>query len=248
MVIGAIVAGGTGRRMGTAVPKQFLKLGKRTILLRSVDAFLECDEVDKVIVGVPKEWVTFTKQLMDEAGYGEKRSRIKVTEGGSNRNETMWKITEYAVEKLHADDMTVMVTHDAVRPFVTDDIIRSTIKMLVACGEKTGVTAAVPCTDTILRIGENAEVVETPKRINMMQAQTPQTVYLGTWRKVYKKLSAADLEFRTDISGMYISAGLRVKVVDGDRGNSKITTPEDYEAAKRRVQDEEERKEKQDNV
>ncbi|MBR4813505.1 MAG: 2-C-methyl-D-erythritol 4-phosphate cytidylyltransferase [Lachnospiraceae bacterium] len=248
MVIGAIVAGGTGRRMGTAVPKQFLKLGKRTILLRSVDAFLACDEVDKVIVGVPKEWVTFTKQLMDEAGYGEKRSRIKVTEGGSNRNETMWKITEYAVEKLHADDMTVMVTHDAVRPFVTDDIIRSTIKMLVACGEKTGVTAAVPCTDTILRIGENAEVVETPKRINMMQAQTPQTVYLGTWRKVYKKLSAADREFRTDISGMYISAGLRVKVVDGDRGNSKITTPEDYEAAKRRVQDEEERKEKQDNV
>ena len=248
MVIGAIVAGGTGRRMGTAVPKQFLKLGKRTILLRSVDAFLACDEVDKVIVGVPKEWVRFTKQLMDEAGYGEKRSRIKVTEGGSNRNETMWKITEYAVEKLHADDMTVMVTHDAVRPFVTDDIIRSTIKMLVACGEKTGVTAAVPCTDTILRIGENAEVVETPKRINMMQAQTPQTVYLGTWRKVYKKLSAADREFRTDISGMYISAGLRVKVVDGDRGNSKITTPEDYEAAKRRVQDEEERKEKQDNV
>ncbi|MBR7021125.1 MAG: 2-C-methyl-D-erythritol 4-phosphate cytidylyltransferase [Lachnospiraceae bacterium] len=248
MVIGAIVAGGTGRRMGTAVPKQFLKLGKRTILLRSVDAFLACDEVDKVIVGVPKEWVTFTKQLMDEAGYGEKRSRIKVTEGGSNRNETMWKITEYAVEKLHADDMTVMVTHDAVRPFVTDDIIRSTIKMLVACGEKTGVTAAVPCTDTILRIGENAEVVETPKRINMMQAQTPQTVYLGTWRKVYKKLSAADREFRTDISGMYISAGLRVKVVDGDRGNSKITTPEDYEAAKRRIQDEEERKEKQDNV
>ena len=112
MVIGAIVAGGTGRRMGTAVPKQFLKLGKRTILLRSVDAFLACDEVDKVIVGVPKEWVTFTKQLMDEAGYGEKRSRIKVTEGGSNRNETMWKITEYAVEKLHADDMTVVGHHD----------------------------------------------------------------------------------------------------------------------------------------
>ncbi|MBO4653695.1 MAG: 2-C-methyl-D-erythritol 4-phosphate cytidylyltransferase [Lachnospiraceae bacterium] len=249
MVIGAIVAGGTGRRMGTAVPKQFLKLGNRTILLRSVDAFLDCDEIDKVIVGVPKEWVTFTKQLLDEAGYGERRSRVKVTEGGANRNETMWKITEYAVERLHADDMTIMVTHDAVRPFVTDDIIRSTIKMLVSCDEKTGVTAAVPCTDTILRIGANAEVVETPKRINMMQAQTPQTVYLGTWRKVYKKLSAADREFRTDISGMYISAGLRVKVVDGDRGNSKITTPEDYEAAKRRVQDEENnRKEPQDNV
>ena len=249
MVIGAIVAGGTGRRMGTAVPKQFLKLGSRTILLRSVDAFLECEEVDKVIVGVPKEWVTVTKLLLDEAGYGERRSRVKVTEGGANRNETMWKITEYAVEKLHADDMTILVTHDAVRPFVTDDIIRSTIKMLVACGEKTGVTAAVPCTDTILRIGDNSEVVETPKRINMMQAQTPQTVYLGTWRKVYKKLSEADREFRTDISGMYISAGLRVKVVDGDRGNSKITTPEDYEAAKRRVQDEENnRKETQDNV
>ena len=65
MIIGAIVAGGTGRRMGTAVPKQFLKLGNRTILLRSVDAFLACEEIDTVIIGVPKEWVTYTKQLLD---------------------------------------------------------------------------------------------------------------------------------------------------------------------------------------
>lgn len=241
MIIGAIVAGGTGRRMGTAVPKQFLKLGDRTILLRSVDAFLKCDEIDTVIVGVPKEWVMYTKQLMDEAGYGENRKRVRVTEGGANRNETMWLISEYAVSKLKASDSTIMVTHDAVRPFVTEDIIRRTIKMLQSADQKTGVTAAIPASDTILRVGDNSEVVEAPKRINMMHAQTPQTVYLGTWRRIYKKLSAADREFRTDISGMYIGAGLRVKVVDGAVGNSKITTPEDLEAARRRVLDEAEK-------
>lgn len=239
MIIGAIVAGGTGRRMGTAVPKQFLKLGNRTILLRSVDAFLACEEIDTVIIGVPKEWVTYTKQLLDEAGYGDLRKKVRVTEGGANRNETMWSITEYAVTRLKAPDSTIMVTHDAVRPFVTGDIIRRTIKMLQSADEKTGVTAAIPASDTILRIGANSEVVEAPKRINMMHAQTPQTVYLGMWRRVYKRLSVADREFRTDISGMYISAGLRVKVVDGAVGNSKITTPEDLEAAKRRVLGEE---------
>ena len=248
MIIGAIVAGGTGRRIGTAVPKQFLKLGDRTILLRSVDAFLNCEEIDTVIVGVPKEWVTYTKQLLDEGGYGDKRGRVRVTEGGANRNETMWLITEYAVTKLKAMDGTIMVTHDAVRPFVTGDIIRRTIKMLLSADDRTGVTAAVPATDTILRVGDNAEVLEAPKRIQMMQAQTPQTVYLGMWRRVYKKLSAADREFRTDISGMYIAAGLRVKVVDGDRGNSKITTPEDFEAAKRRVLDESTDRKEQVNV
>ena len=107
--------------------------------------------------------------------------------------------------------------------------------MLVSADKKTAVTAAVPAVDTILRVDDDATVVEAPRRIHMMHAQTPQTVYLGTWRKVYRKLSEADREFRTDVSGMYLSAGLCVKVVDGARGNIKITTPEDLEAARKRV-------------
>ena len=249
MLIGAIVAGGTGRRMGTAVPKQFLKLGDRIVLLRSVDAFLACDEIDTIVIGVPKEWVTYTKQLLDEAGYGGKRRRIRVTEGGVNRNETMWMMSEYAVEKLHAEEDAIMITHDAVRPFVTPEIIRRTCKMLLSSDDKTAVTAAIPATDTILRVNENKEVLEAPKRINMMQAQTPQTVYLGRWRKAYKKMTVAEREMRSDISGMYISAGYHVKVVDGDRTNMKITTPEDYEIAQRRVEAEKERaKESESNV
>ncbi len=235
MIVGAIVAGGKGRRMGTEVPKQFLKLGDRTILLRSVDAFLECEEIDAVIIGVPKGWINYTKQLLDEGGYGKRRGIIRVTEGGVNRNETMWKITEFAVNRLQASNSDILITHDAVRPFVTSDIIRRTIRTLEASDKKTAVTAAVPATDTILRVDEDSVVVEAPRRIHMMHAQTPQTVYLGTWRKVYKKLTEADREFRTDVSGMYLSAGLCVKVVDGARGNIKITTPEDLEAARKRV-------------
>ena len=99
MIVGAIVAGGKGRRMGTEVPKQFLKLGDRTILLRSVDAFLECEEVDAVIIGVPKGWINYTKQLLDEGDYGKRRAIIRVTEGGANRNETMWKITDRFIKR-----------------------------------------------------------------------------------------------------------------------------------------------------
>ncbi len=231
MIIAAIVAGGAGRRMGSTVPKQFLKLGEKSILNWSVEAFLKHEMVEKIIVAVPKEWINYTKQLLDERNYGERRKRILVTEGGANRNETLWRITETAVNRLKAPKDTILITHDAVRPFVSEAVITACLQALMYSDEATAVTAAVPAQDTILHIGDDGSVKEVPKRSKMLLAQTPQSVYLGRFRELYARMTPAERELRTDISGIYIGAGLRVRTVPGDYANRKITTPEDYEAA-----------------
>ncbi|MBR5712834.1 MAG: 2-C-methyl-D-erythritol 4-phosphate cytidylyltransferase [Lachnospiraceae bacterium] len=235
MIIGAIVAGGSGSRMGTSIPKQFLRLGTKRILLWSVETFLNHPRMDAVIVGVPKEWLAYSAALFDDFVFGDKRRKILLTEGGANRNETLWRITETAIAKLGADADTILVTHDAVRPFVTKEAVTAGIETLSRAGKGFAVTTAIPATDTVLRVHENGEVREVPKRSRMLLAQTPQTVYLGEWRKVYERMTPDERELRTDISGCYIATGLRVLTVAGERGNVKITTPEDYEAALARV-------------
>lgn len=229
MVIAAIVAGGSGARMGTTVPKQFLKLGDRSVLIRTVDVFVNHPQVDAVIIGVPKEWIRYTEQLL-EARYG-KRRRLRVTEGGASRNETLWKICQTA-ERYHPDDDSVLVTHDAVRPFVTTEMITACIEALNGESMETAATAAIPATDTILHVTEKGLVKDVPSRSSMMQAQTPQTMRLGAWKKLYPAMKASERELRTDVSGIFRAAGYRVKVVPGARTNIKITTPEDLEFAK----------------
>lgn len=246
MVIGAIVAGGMGSRMGASVPKQFLRLGTRKILLWSVETFVNHPEVDAVIVGVPKEWLAYTGALFDDAVFGDRRRRILLTEGGANRNETIWRITETACNRLNAPADTILVTHDAVRPFVTERMISDNIAAIRKAGRGAAVTTAIPSVDTVLRLGDNGAVAEVPKRSSMWLAQTPQTVRIGEWRAMYTKMTLADRELRTDISGCYLAAGHPVFTVEGDRGNLKITTPEDYAAALARVS--EAGKEERDDV
>ena len=235
MVIAAIVAGGMGSRMGTNIPKQFLRLGSRRILLWSVETFLHHPQVDTVVVGVPREWLAYAGALFDEQIPGERRRRVLLTEGGANRNETLWRITEVVMARCKAPRDTVLLTHDAVRPFVTEKMITDNIEALQKAGAGCAVTTAIPSVDTVLRLNENGTVRDVPPRSRMWLAQTPQTVFLGDWRALYAGMTLEEREMRTDVSGCYHAAGKRVFTVQGDRGNVKITTPEDYDAAVARV-------------
>ncbi len=240
MIIAAIVAGGSGSRMGAKVPKQFLRLGTRRILMWSVEAFLHHPDVDAVIVGVPREWLAYTGALFDENIYGDRRRKVLLTEGGANRNETLWKITETAIAKLRAPQDTILLTHDAVRPFVTEAMITANIEALRKAGAGSAVTTAIPSVDTVLTVNLGGQVTDVPPRSQMWLAQTPQTVFLGDWRAVYTKMSLSERELRTDVSGCYHAFGRRVVTVSGSRNNLKITTPEDYRTATMLITEEKE--------
>lgn len=230
MIVAGIVAGGSGTRMGTAVPKQYLMLGNRCILLRTVDCFLAHPDIDLIILGVAQDYVAYTEDLLNRSLDSENRKRVIVVSGGADRNETLMHICEKA-EELDASPDTILVTHDAVRPFVTQQMISDGIEKLRTSPERTAVTTAIPVVDTIIRCNDSRQVEEVPDRSTMFQAQTPQTVRLTELLELYRTVSPEERALRTDLSGLYRSQNRTVYTVPGSPKNRKITTPEDYETA-----------------
>ena len=147
MVFGAILAGGTGTRMSIAdMPKQFLPLGGKPIVVFSLEKFLMCDRMDYVYIGVHQDWVGHMEELIEEFVPGQK-GRIRIVVGGVDRNSTIQNLIA-AIEADHGESSDhIIVTHDSVRPFLTVEMIEENIDAAVIYG---AVDTVVPAIDTIV--------------------------------------------------------------------------------------------------
>ncbi|MCM1055648.1 MAG: 2-C-methyl-D-erythritol 4-phosphate cytidylyltransferase [Bacteroides sp.] len=221
MIFAGICAGGRGTRLKSETPKQFLLLGGKPIISYSAETFLSCGEIEKIFIAVSEEYVEHCKKLFTDP-------RIKVIKGGCDRSETVALLAE-ACEKYGkgASQEDILVTHDAARPFVTAETIRRTVaaaESFGACG------TALSSSDTVLQC-ENGFVAAAPPRSEMYLAQTPQTFKLGVFNNVWSRLDDSEKRSATDVCGMFFRAGVRVKIVEGDKKCFKITVREDMERA-----------------
>ncbi len=222
MVFGGICAAGSGSRVGGEVPKQFLPIKGKPMLAYSVEAFLRVSEIERIYVAVSENWSEYCEKLF----AGEKR--VCVISGGANRAETVERIVNAVVENGGGDD-DIIATHDAARPFVSGELIRRCVK----AAEEYGVSgAAIAATDTVLRC-EGGFITDAPPREEMFLAQTPQCFKVGVFRKVWGDLSEEDKAKATDVCGMMFRAGVKVKIVEGEKGCFKITTAEGLELAEK---------------
>lgn len=235
MVIAGIVAGGVGSRMGNSkVPKQFMEIGKKPIIIHTVEKFLVSPEIDYVVVGVHADWQDYLEDLLRKHLRGEKR--IVVTAGGANRNETIHQIIEQAKELWEVDDDTVFVTHDAVRPFVNLRIIEENVR----AAQKYGVCdTVIEATDTIVQSANHEYITEIPVRNEMYQGQTPQSFKYGIFQKVYASMTEDELNIVTDACKMFFLRNYKVHLVEGSVLNFKITYPFDLKMAKTMLEEKE---------
>lgn len=226
MAIAAIVAGGTGSRMGnTGMPKQFLDLCGKPVIIRTIEAFSEDPSISAVIVGINPDWYDYMSELAEK--YFQ--TGVYVTKGGEDRNGTILNIIRFAEKELGADNDEILVTHDAVRPFVTGRMIQDSIRGL----EKYDITtAAVPATDTIAVSYDGEEAEDFPVRDSLFMIQTPQSFRLGGFRSLLEAVSGEERRLITDACRLYIISGKRVGLVKGDTKNIKLTYPSDMKAAK----------------
>lgn len=227
MVIGGIVAGGTGSRMGNySVPKQFLLLDEKPIVVHVVEKFLSCTGIDAIVVGVHKDWYQYMMDLKKK--YFKDISRITVVKGGLDRNGTILEIMKAAEEQYHLTDDDILVTHDAVRPFVSFRIIQDNIeaaKKYHVCDTVVGATDTIVCS-------ENGEyITDIPVRQTMFQGQTPQSFKVGLFKAVYNSMTQEELNVVTDACKMFYLRNHAVYLVTGDVSNIKITYPFDYKMA-----------------
>ena len=226
MVFGIILAGGVGSRMNhAAMPKQFLPLGDKPILMHPVARFLDCAQLDEVYIGVHKDWMDHTRELLN-THFPD--ACIHTVCGGGDRNDTLFAVIEEIETRYGTKDEHILVTHDAVRPFVTARILEDNV---AAAKQYGAVNTVIPAVDTILVSGDGNVIDSVPERRTMYQAQTPQSFQLKLLTSLYRSLSDKQKAGLTDTASVCVACGHPVHLVRGEQTNLKITTPEDYRIA-----------------
>ena len=233
-VFAAVLAGGSGTRMGNAdKPKQFLDLGGKPVIVHTLEKFLAGDRFDAVVVLCPATWVRQTEDLI-AAHCGHYADKVAVIAGGAQRNDTVRNAVRHITENYEVDDDTILVTHDAVRPFVTFRMIEENI---AAAREFGACDTVVPATDTIVESLDGAAISSVPERHTLYQGQTPQTFNLRKLEQLIDSLTPEEAETLTDACKIFVLRGETVALVEGDTSNMKITYPQDLRLARALLED-----------
>ena len=228
MIYGEILAGGSGTRMGnTEMPKQFLMLGDRPIIIHTIEQFLINESFSKIIVCCPKEWISHAEDLLEK--YNIDTDRVDITAGGSTRNETIINGCKLIEEKYGLTDKDIIVTHDAVRPFVNQRILDDNIKL---AKKFDAVDTVVPAIDTIVYSKDGKLITEIPDRKECYQGQTPQTFNIKKLMELFESLTKKEKEILTDGCKIFSLKGENVGLVDGEIYNIKLTTLYDLKIAR----------------
>ena len=229
MIFGAIMAGGVGSRMKISdCPKQFLPLGDKPIIIHTLEKFLMCQRFDRVYVGVHPTWVQHTHELVKKH-LSQFEEKIRLVPGGNDRNETLMNVIDAIEGDNGVNEENIIVTHDAVRPFVTARIINYNIDAALEFDACDTVCEAV---DTIVE-SKNADVITSiPERKYMYQGQTPQSFKISLLKRLYGDLSDDERAILTDACKICVMRDQPVKLVRGEVSNLKITTVNDYKIAK----------------
>lgn len=218
------MAGGVGSRMKMAdMPKQFLPLGDKPIIIHTLEKFLLCPRFDAVLIGVNPQWVTHMEELV--AQHIADSSRVRVIAGGEDRNGTLFNVVDAIEAEFGEDESNIIVTHDAVRPFVTLRILNDNIDAAAKYGACDTVVGA---TDTIVVSTDGEKISDIPPRATMYQGQTPQSFRISQLKEVFASLSDAEKATLTDACSIYTRKNLDVYLVEGEVANMKITTVTDY--------------------
>ena len=216
------VAGGSGTRMGTSVPKQFLEIGGKAILQMTIERFTEACPGIKVITVLPAEHIQRWRAYCTEHNFICPQTLV---EGGITRFHSVCA----ALGKV--PDGAIVLIHDGVRPLISKSLIQ---RILSKMDKARGVIPVMPCTDTLKLLDKGRDgslslsAGEAPDRSRVYGAQTPQAFRSEDIRKAY--LQAFSTSFTDDAS---VASEMKIPLafVEGERYNMKITTPEDLAMA-----------------
>jgi 2-C-methyl-D-erythritol 4-phosphate cytidylyltransferase len=216
-----ILAGGTGKRMGTSTNKQFLLLENKPIIVRTLQIFEECRQVDGIYLVVNHRDLSLIQEEILEPYKFNKI--VKLVIGGRLRQDSVKNGLE-AIEP----PCDVVIIHDGARPFVSPAFIDKGIFLMEMFD---AIIPALPVKDTIKVVSKEGFVTKTLERDSLWAVQTPQTFKYETVLKAYREGMSKKL-YGYDDATFLEHMGKRVKVIEGSPYNIKITTPEDLHIAR----------------
>ena len=221
MNIAIIFAGGSGVRMGAGVPKQFLEINGKPVIIHTLQLFQYHNKIDKIYVSIIADYEDYMNELVEEYHLTKV---AKVLPGGETAQDSIYNALKMA-EAENPEDSIVLL-HDGVRPFVSYDVIADNIKGVEEHGNAITTTA---CFETILLSKDGQNVDSVPYRKETFAAQAPQSFRLKDIIAAHDVVRARPERYENmvDACTILMSQGLPVHMVEGNRGNIKVTTPED---------------------
>jgi len=217
-----ILAGGAGTRLNKETPKQFLKIEDKSIIEHTIEKFEFHPLIDHIYIVTNPEYYDQTSEIINIRGYKKVK---KVLKGGKTRQES----SSIGVFSAGNDYENVLI-HDAVRPFISDEIIENVLKELETYS---AVNVAIPSNDTIIEIDEKNIIKKIPDRNFLRRVQTPQAFKLSLIQKAHKLAIENDIKDATDDCYLVLKFKLSdIYVVNGIEFNIKITYPMDINIAR----------------
>lgn len=227
MNVAIILAGGSGNRLGSEKPKQFLEIAGKQVIEYSIDAFENNALIDEICIVTRADYLHEVEALVARNRY---RKVTKVISGGKERYSS-----SVAAIDAYPDDSINLLFHDAVRPMVRDRVITECIEALE---HYNAVTVAAPTTDTIIAVDAQNCIREIPARASLRNVQTPQGFKAGIIREAYRR-ALDDPDFTTTDDCGTVKKYLPnepIYVVQGDSSNMKLTYPEDLTVIEKLLQ------------
>lgn len=219
--IALIFAGGTGQRMGANVPKQFLKVHGKEIIVHTLELFEFNDDIDEIYVACIDSWIDKLNELVNKYTITKVK---RIFQGGFTGQDTIY----IGLNEIKKDyENAIVLIHDGVRPLVNQE----TIIKCIDCIQKNGNAITVSeCYETPI-ISNNGNIVEEllPRK-TVYTAQAPQCFYLDDILKIHNKERETNPNYEgiVDSCGLMFKHNVKCNMVVGNRGNIKVTTPSDY--------------------
>ncbi len=222
MNIGVIFAGGVGSRMHSKdVPKQFLEIHNKPIIIHTLEYFERNEEIDAVVISCISDWIPHLEKLL----YQYRIEKVKrVVRGGATGQLSIYNGLT-AAKEVAAGRKAIVLIHDGVRPLINEQLLSDNIESVKRYGS--AITSAV-VKETIVVIDEDGMVEQVPSRAKSRVAKAPQSFWLDDILAVHEKALSEGNDNSIDSCTLMQSYGYKLHMVDGPYENIKITTPDDF--------------------
>ncbi len=220
--IAVIFAGGVGNRMRSKdIPKQFLVIHDKPIIIHTLEHFQRCKDIDAIVIACVEDYIEKMRRLTETYGINKVK---RIVAGGITGQQSIYNGL-VAAKEISSDSNPVVLIHDGVRPLINEKVISENIESVKQYGSC--ITAGI-VKETIVEIDDDGNILNVPQRKNSRVAKAPQSFYLDDILSAHQKAMSENRFDFIDSCTMMKHYGHSLHMVDGPYENIKITTPDDY--------------------
>lgn len=219
-----IIAGGRGNRMGQDIPKQFINVYDKPVIVYTLEAFQNHPLIDSIAVVLIDGWEEMLRSYARQFGI----SKLDIIVAGGENGQASIRNGVMAVAQ-NANDDDIILVHDAIRPMISEKIITDNINI---CKEKGNAITVIPCQEAMLFSADGTSSGKSIERSELKRTQTPQTFYVNDLKKLHLDALEAGITNSVASCTLMIEMGKTVYFAEGSEKNLKLTTTDDLEIFK----------------